>query len=727
LKTIPLVNPVLQEIRHPFSCSICYSVLLIPLIALGNKIPFDPALIALNPAHTINLLGVLIFLSLPFFLAGLVIILIIKRYPNQAYQIYCCDLAGAATGCFGFVFIAPFLKEFEWLLVLTCIASFASLLFSNRIKRGFLGVIPALFFIVLYTVYPSPALEISYYKPLSLAENSPGFRHLRTSWDSATRVDWFESPLARSAPGLSLRYEGNLPDQIGITLDGDQLSTFFTPESVQDGFLNDLPSWFTILASPMANNSLILQTTGGLSIQSELISGVDKIVVQTENLILADWLRQEFRSDRITFHAENARSFLQNLSGQFDRIIISMDGALPTGDSGMISLQGNSLLTEEGIKELIGKLSQEGWLSFHLYLLPPTRAEYRLLLTLTSVISSAGWNAGEHLGVFRTISTMMIVIKAHPWKESDKILFRNFCNERGYALVYYPGMRLEEANQANRFSYPVFAEAAGRIMKSPHLFIKESAFDLRPVRDDKPFFYHFLRLDKIPEFYALFDGKWEALVEGGLLLPLIWCLVFILSLVLIIAPFLFTGTKLLKRPSLPFYFLCLGFGFMMVEIALLEKLILFLGQPTLSFALVLGILLISSGIGSWVFKYRSEQQKSMIHFVLIILLIFYYLFFNGMIECFAGLGFVLRLLISVLLICLPGLIMGMPFPRAIVKLSGFKESHHAIFAAWSFNSFASILGSVTAMILAVFNGFSGLFLWAVLFYFIAWVLYSRIR
>ncbi len=67
--------------------------------------------------------------------------------------------------------------------------------------------------------------------------------------------------------------------------------------------------------------------------------------------------------------------------------------------------------------------------------------------------------------------------------------------------------------------------AAQQLLNSPQNFYDESVLNLEPVYDDNPFFYHFLKTDKLIEFYRLFDGKWEALIEGGLLLPLILCII----------------------------------------------------------------------------------------------------------------------------------------------------------------------------------------------------------
>ena len=57
------------------------------------------------------------------------------------------------------------------------------------------------------------------------------------------------------------------------------------------------------------------------------------------------------------------------------------------------------------------------------------------------------------------------------------------------------------------------------------------------------------------------------------------------------------------------YFASIGLGFIMVEIALLQRYTLLLGQPLYAFAVVLGSMLVCSGIGSLLTHRMSEPAQ----------------------------------------------------------------------------------------------------------------------
>ena len=47
------------------------------------------------------------------------------------------------------------------------------------------------------------------------------------------------------------------------------------------------------------------------------------------------------------------------------------------------------------------------------------------------------------------------------------------------------------------------------------------------------------------------------------------------------------------------YFLCIGAGYILIEVALIQKFVLFLGHPTYALTVVIFSMLVSSGLGSY--------------------------------------------------------------------------------------------------------------------------------
>ena len=111
-------------------------------------------------------------------------------------------------------------------------------------------------------------------------------------------------------------------------------------------------------------------------------------------------------------------------------------------------------------------------------------------------------------------------------------------------------------------------------------FISQSPTNIQPATDDQPFFFSFEK--GIPES----------------LQPLI---IFAILATIAVAtlPLLRKRSKEKTLKSLPFvlYFAALGLGYMLVEITLVQKFILFLGTPTLTLSVILFTLLAATGLG----------------------------------------------------------------------------------------------------------------------------------
>ncbi len=710
-------NPV-----EPFHSVLLFSLTLFPLNILVNRLPFDPTLLPLDFTHWLYIVLIFLLLAVPFFFAGMTLNLLLRKYPSESFRLYSFDLLGAAAGCSVFFVLASRFNETDMLWIIMLIGIISTLLLVQESRQFTLAILLLAIVFGGRMVTELPELHMNPYKTLPKALKYPGSRLLMTKRDAVSRIDWFKSPLARFAPGLSLNYHGQLPEQLGITLDGSQLTAYSDWNDKNTEYLIHLPSRILFHLNPLAKDILVLQTLGGQDVKSAIFSGAERIDVQTENSLLADWLEEQNQLDNVFIRADRIRSYLASTRKRYDRIVVSLEGSLPTGESGMSVLQESSLETVEGLSQLLSHLDNDGWLSIHRYLLPPPRAEFRLLTTLNTAMKQRGWDSPNHLGIFRTISTMMILVSAQKWSEDDKKTFRDFCNSQGHAMVYYPGIQPNEINQENRFNIPVYALAVDHIFSDSVGFLRDNIFDVKPVFDDKPFFYHFLRFKYLPEIYHSFDKKWEALIETGLLLPLIFVMVGVLALVFVVVPLIIIrGTIGLFKPGM-MYFFWIGLGFMTVEIVLFEKLMLFLGEPTYSFAIVLSSLLVFSGIGSSVSKLLPEHIRDFGHLGLLTLLLMYAVIFAGILSVFEGYGFFSRLIISVVVTAIPGILMGMPFPRGIFKIGQPEQQEKTdnISLAWCLNSFASVIGSVGAMLLAQISGLSSLFIWSALFYSLAW-------
>jgi hypothetical protein len=160
------------------------------------------------------------------------------------------------------------------------------------------------------------------------------------------------------------------------------------------------------------------------------------------------------------------------------------------------------------------------------------------------------------------------------------------------------------------------------------------------------------------------------------------------------------------------YFVAVGLGYILVEIAFIQRFVLFLGHPTYALTVVIFLLMLSSGAGSLFSRmWLPHTDRCWIPLALVIAALLADVFFlPGRLASMVGLEFQYRLIMSAVLLIPLGFVMGMPFPtglRALAALpapeypSGSGASDNAVEWAWAMNAAASVLGSVMAMVIAI--------------------------
>jgi hypothetical protein len=195
---------------------------------------------------------------------------------------------------------------------------------------------------------------------------------------------------------------------------------------------------------------------------------------------------------------------------------------------------------------------------------------------------------------------------------------------------------------------------------------------------------------------------------------LVLILVLVISLVAVlgflILPLALQGARQSPLPLL--YFVAVGLGYILVEIAFIQRFVLFLGHPTYALTVVIFLLMLSSGAGSlFSRRWLPRTEMAWMPLVLVILaLLVDVSFLPGWLEAWVGLGLYSRIVVSGLLLAPLGFVMGMPFPTGLRALaagpvvdvpSGATGADNAVEWAWAMNAAASVLGSVLAMVIAI--------------------------
>jgi hypothetical protein len=244
-------------------------------------------------------------------------------------------------------------------------------------------------------------------------------------------------------------------------------------------------------------------------------------------------------------------------------------------------------------------------------------------------------------------------------------------------------------------------------------------FYLKPATDNKPFFSQFLRWKHLPHLSNVFGSQSIPFFETGyLFLAFTLIQVLLASVVLILLPLFTLGWRGTNKIRVLLYFSGIGIGYMFVEIVLIQRFILYFGNPIYSAASVISSMLICSGIGSFFSsKINIRKRNTAAIFILIILLLLLQIILlPGILRESINLPLEVKLFLAFLLIGPVSFLMGFPFPRGIRILTA--NNKEQIPWAWGINGTFSVISTVLAVIIAVELGFTWVMIFASAAYFL---------
>jgi hypothetical protein len=196
---------------------------------------------------------------------------------------------------------------------------------------------------------------------------------------------------------------------------------------------------------------------------------------------------------------------------------------------------------------------------------------------------------------------------------------------------------------------------------------------------------------------------------GVLVLLLVLAISLVAVLVFLVLPLALKRAGARPSPVPLLYFVAVGLGYILVEIAFIQRFVLFLGHPTYALTVVIFLLMLSSGAGSLFSRiWLPRTELGWVPLVLVIVTLVADVFFlPGRLAALVGLGWGYRCLVSAVILVPLGFVMGMPFPTGLRALAsapapefpaGAASSDSAVEWAWAMNAAASVLGSVLAMV-----------------------------
>jgi spermidine synthase len=524
------------------------------------------------------------------------------------------------------------------------------------------------------------------------------------------------------------------PEQRGVFTDADALSaiTRFDGDTAPLGYLDYITSAapYHLLPAP---TTLILGAGAGEQVLLAILHGVPKIVAVELNPQIVQLVRGDYADfaggiygrAEVEVRIDEARSAVRRSNAGYDLIQLPLLNSFGTATAGTQSLHENYTYTVEAMTDYVAALEPGGILSITLWLKLPPRDSVKLFATTVEALRREGVaEPGAQLAMIRSWNTATMLVKNGAFVPHEIAALRDFATARAFDVDWAPGLKSAETNRFNILERPYLYEAATVLLgPDPQEFFEDYKFAVTPATDDRPYFYDFFKWRFLPELLGLGPQGAAALLDMGyLILAATLVQAAALSAVLILAPLaLRRGLgEAAPRARVVGYFLALGFGFLFLEIAFIQRFILFLGHPLYAVAVVLAGFLVFAGIGSAIAPRLDRRIGGRVRPIAIAaaavaaLATAYLVALPPLFEALIGLAVPGRIMITLTLIAPLAVSMGMPFPLGIVRVA--RDSGALVPWAWGINGCASVVAAVLATLLAIHLGFTAVVLIAVALY-----------
>ncbi|MFQ5341994.1 MAG: hypothetical protein ACE5F6_10660, partial [Anaerolineae bacterium] len=368
--------------------SVAFAATVVASYLVVNHVPFDSYRIAWEPIQFIYLAVYYLALMIPFFFAGMVVGALLSAETYPVNRIYAANLAGSGLGALvalaGLTWLSP--PGVVLLAAAFGLASAMSFHPASRIPHPAPRIVSLILIValVILAITPPTVLDIrlSPYKTLSTLLRYPDTRITFTGWNAFSRVDAVESSTVRHYPGLSFGYVGPTPHQVGVTVDGDNL-TPITATADEDalGFLDALPTAlpYRLIDSP---RTLVIEPGGGLDVLQAARLGASHVTAVERNPLIVDVVGRRYDTysgnlytrPEVTVVVESGRGFARRAvaagqpfdtpaatqDGPFDLAYISLADSFKVVNFGAYSLTESSTYTVEAFRDFYRLLSDDG-------------------------------------------------------------------------------------------------------------------------------------------------------------------------------------------------------------------------------------------------------------------------------------------------------------------------------------------------------------------------------
>lgn len=655
--------------------------------------------------------------AIPFYFSGIAITTVLTKSTLPIGKLYAADLIGASAGSLVVLvglecLDAPSLMIACGSLGLVACLSFASSLLTRKAAIGLVCVFAAMSFVV-YVNSSSPRGIRPVVVKGKLSDPSKIFLE---KWNSLSRVVvnpetlgkpqlWGPSPKARFASPIKQHF---------MSIDGAAGTTIRRFSSLED--IRHLRFDVTNAAYYLrgSGGTCVIGVGGGKDILGAFLFGHQRILGLDVNPIFIDLLQNDFREfagiDAITgleLVADEARSYLSRTESEFEVIQMSLIDTWAATGAGAFSLSENALYTIEAWRIFMERLTPTGIFTVSRWYNPLDLGETGRIVSLaTATLLDAGvTDPSKQIAMVTTGRVSTLLLGNSPFSDEDISVLTWLKAEFSFGLPIVPNVEPEH-------------ELLRRIVscdsrESLTAVIEDQPLNYAPPTDDSPYFFNILKPSSLAASFSAVPGVVQGnlmatLTLAGLLVSLAVVAGFTVLVPLMARVFLGNTEQPTVGRMLPaaIYFSAIGGGFMIVEIALIQKMTLILGHPIYALGVILSTLIASTGIGSYLSERIDPRPMNMVVLPLLVAGAIMLLPFamSAIATHMISEGIVAKAGVAVATIAPCGILLGFFFPLGMRRVRSVNSAATPWY--WALNGIFGVLCSAIAVFISINFGIS---------------------
>ena len=700
----------LRGIASASSLAASLLTLMVLEVVLHSSISLD-----VSSSNLVKLTIVYLASGCPFFCCGILLSVVFARMSGAIPRLYGADLTGGAVACLLTVPALNWLGGPNAILFSAIALAIAAALWSETVRLRNTGLILASVFVALIAFNLHGRLfDIIYAKGMY---RDPKWVEY-SKWNAISRVEVDNQGGARV-----------------IVIDAD--ATTYIPHLDPARFREWEPQLMS--AVPGVVNALrptgdfaIIGPGGGEDILRAVSSGSPKVVGAEINPAIANNIMRDryaaysynlYSRPQVNVHVSDGRTFVRQSHDKYDVVQMTLVDTWASTAAGAFALSENNLYTKEAFREYFDHLNPDGMIAITRWEFKSPREALRVVSNAIAVLKDLGaQDVPRHFIIVSDGALnedgrpVLVLAKKSPFTQDEEHqVFLHLAKYPNLHLIYSPSDRTRPAGV-----HPVDPNlrwnpfTALIVSGDPVGFAQKYQYNVSPVTDDAPFFFFTLKLKQLVTSSPLQKGiDWKVNL-GVLVLLVLLGLSIVAVLAFLVLPLAMHAPAKGESPWRLLYFIAIGLGYILVEITLIQRFVLFLGHPVYALTVVVFLMLLSSGLGSLVCR-RCIPDPRRVWWAassIAALAIIYVALLPVLLRGAIGVAFALKLLISAVLLVPLGFLMGMPFPTGLRAMApesqaisdaelGASQGGNRIEWAWALNAASSVLGSVLAMFLAI--------------------------